>query len=256
MTIQTVLYFTRHARVLAEPGICYGAGDLPACADDTGRAAGELVQLLERHAVNPQLLRVYGSPLQRCRQLLRAWQLVYCVQPAGALAAVTYEPGLREMDFGAWEGQTWDAIGRKAIDDWTQDFAGGRAGGSGECVIGVLLRVALAYQRTQQQCRRHGQHALWCSHAGVYRALLWLLADARRLPVYVALAEQYSRSGCGGYRGYTGYTDKNAGTDSDSSTWRQHVLSQLQQHGAAVLPVAADWPQQVLPVGSSTQLPL
>ena len=27
------------------------------------------------------------------------------------------------MDFGAWEGQSWDAIGREAMDAWLADFA-------------------------------------------------------------------------------------------------------------------------------------
>ena len=113
----TALWLLRHAPVLAPPGLCYGATDLPADADATREAAQALAQSL------PQGVRLCSSPLQRCERLAQA---LCALRPD--LTLIT-DPRLREMDFGAWEAQPWDAVPRAAFDAWTADFAtGGRAG--------------------------------------------------------------------------------------------------------------------------------
>lgn len=156
-------------------------------------------------------------------------------------------PALREIHFGAWEGQLWDAIGKQAVDDWTLHFADARAGGTGESVTHVLMRVARAYLDTQRQCQQRDQHALWVSHVGVYRALRWLLADTRRLAVYAALAQQHSRR----------YIDGGSALEKASaSAAAVQTLSHPLHHDASLLPTASSWPNHTLPTGACVRLPL
>ena len=158
------LWLVRHARPLVPAGICYGASDVPADADATLHAARALAELL------PQGLAVRSSPLRRCRQLAAALQTLrpdLVAQPDARIA---------EMDFGAWEGQAWDAIGRPALDQWAADFPRYRCGG-GECVSELMARVSAAWD----EARLAGDEAVWITHAGVVRAAR-LLAVGVRLP--------------------------------------------------------------------------
>jgi alpha-ribazole phosphatase len=57
------LWLVRHAQPLIEPGICYGATDVPADAPATLAAAQAMAQAL------PQDVVMLSSPLQRCEHL-------------------------------------------------------------------------------------------------------------------------------------------------------------------------------------------
>ena len=69
------------------------------------------------------------------------------------------------MDFGAWEGRTWDAIGEQALAAWTDQFWTHRPGG-GETVGELMARVAHAFDETVAA----GRDCAWITHAGVIRA--------------------------------------------------------------------------------------
>ena len=163
------LWLVRHAPVVAPPGLCYGDTDLPADADATREAAQALAQSL------PQGVRLCSSPLQRCERLAQA---LCALRPDLTLITDTR---LREMDFGAWEAQPWDAVPRAAFDAWTADFAHGRPGECGESVAEVMARVGAAWD----EARQSGGDTLWVTHAGVMRAaLLW--SRGVRLPATAA----------------------------------------------------------------------
>ena len=165
------LWLARHAVVTQGAGRCYGRLDWPADAAATQAAAQALARRLPAHVCVAQV-----SPRRRCVQL------------AEALAAL--RPGLRwrvdarlaEMDFGAWEGQTWEEIGRTAMDAWLADFMDARAGG-GESVRAFMARVGAAWDEWRANGNGDGGSgdALWLTHAGVMRAAL-LLARGVRLP--------------------------------------------------------------------------
>lgn len=157
----------RHARPRVAPGVCYGRLDMPADADATAASAQALAAAL------PAGVRLaHHSPLQRCAQLAQALQ--------GLRPDVALKPDarLQELDFGAWEGRAWDAIGRAPVDAWTADFARHRPGG-GESLAGMLHRVAAALGTARQQvCTAPDSDSgdvLWITHAGVVRCVQWLL---------------------------------------------------------------------------------
>ena len=152
------LWLVRHAEVDLPAGICYGQSDVPARMDATRRAAARLARELPHGAT----LRV--STLQRCELLaqeLRALRPDLSLKP---------DASLREMDFGAWEGRAWDAIGQSAIDAWVADLAT-HAPGGGEHLGAMLQRVASALQDAQQT---PAADVVWITHAGVARCVAWL----------------------------------------------------------------------------------
>ena len=158
-------WLARHAPVLLPAGICYGVTDVAADAALTARSAKMLAALL------PVGVVVYASPLRRCVQLAEQLQ---ALRPDLAFCTDTR---LQEMNFGEWEGRPWASVPRAAFDAWTEDFPQHRFGGV-ECVNDVLRRVGAAWDAHQASLDQAGGIA-WITHAGVARALQWLLGGKR-----------------------------------------------------------------------------
>ena len=156
------LWLVRHAAPLVAPGTCYGALDVPADVQATRAAAERLATAL------PPGARVAYSTLQRCELLAHELQ---ALRPDLTL---TPDARLREMDFGRWEGQTWDAIGKSAIDTWVAGFAT-HAPGGGESLAQMLHRVAAALQTAREwRTNQRAEDVVWITHAGVARCVAWL----------------------------------------------------------------------------------
>ena len=149
------LHLLRHPQPALEPGLCYGATDVPVTDAELVR-----VQTALCAALNLDGMPVYTSPLRRCAELAR------CLQPR----SLHVDARLAEMDFGAWEMRPWSAIPRAEVDAWTADLAGCRPGGA-ENVLDVARRVAafLADLRSAG----HPEALIIC-HAGIIRLLLAL----------------------------------------------------------------------------------
>lgn len=168
------LWLLRHARVMLEEGLCYGASDVPADPALTRQAAETAAALL------PPGLPLRVSGLERAQQLARE---LHAMRPD--LQPPMVDLRLNEMDFGRWELQRWDAIPRVALDDWMDDFAHHRFGGA-ESTQQVLDRVAMAIGDFRSQAE---SEAVWVTHAGVIRAAHFLsvhghitIADASQWP--------------------------------------------------------------------------
>ncbi len=171
------LWLVRHAPVLAAPGLCYGASDLPADPQSTQEAAAALAARL------PKRIALITSPLQRCERLAQDLQ---ALRPD---LTIRQDRRLREMDFGSWEGQPWESIPRTAFDAWTADFAHARPGGNGETVAELMQRVGAAWDEARA-CR---QPTLWVTHGGVMRAALLLSSGMRQ----VARSDEWPRDALG-----------------------------------------------------------
>lgn len=162
------LWMLRHARVTLDAGLCYGASDVP--------ADPQLTLIAARHwaARLPDSASWRVSGLGRARQLAQA---IRAVRPT--LPEALPDTRLNEMNFGAWELQSWDTIARSALDAWMADFAHYRVGG-GESTQMVLDRVGLAL--TDVAASRSA-HTVWITHAGVIRAATYLIqGGARPIP--------------------------------------------------------------------------
>lgn len=143
------LYLVRHPKPRVAPGICYGRLDLE-LATPAPEAASRIATQL------PPGLPLWSSPARRCRELAEA------LHPEPRL-----ESRLWEMDFGHWEGKSWDEIGPSALDDWAADPAGFTPPG-GESGLQVQARALEFVEELRQQNTRA---AVLVAHAGILRAL-------------------------------------------------------------------------------------
>lgn len=148
-----ILHLVRHPKPVVAPQTCYGRLDVP--AQGVEAAAERLRALL------PPGLPVWSSPLARCLRLAQ-----------GLHPQPMVDGRLAEMDFGAWEGQAWDAIGPAALADWAADVAGFVPPG-GESAAALQAR-ALAF--VAERLAEKLAEAVVVTHAGVQRVLLahWL----------------------------------------------------------------------------------
>lgn len=166
------LCLIRHFAPDVASGVCYGQTDLtlkiPVAQEQ------ERIDTLRDKLAGLSLTAapVFSSPLQRCRQL------------ASVLSPdVAEDDRLRELYFGAWEMQTWDAIGPVALDAWAADLAGFRPPG-GETGYELQQR---ALQWLRQISADH-DCAVAVTHGGVMRALQ---AHHQRLPSSAWLRLRY-----------------------------------------------------------------
>ncbi|GAA3755812.1 bifunctional RNase H/acid phosphatase [Streptomyces tremellae] len=135
------------------------AGRRQAAAVATALAAGGTVQ------------DIVSSPLRRCRET------------AGAVAdhlglGVTVEDGLRETDFGAWEGLTFAEVRERYQDDLTAWLAspGAAPTGGGESFTAVGERVEAARRRLVE--RHAGRTVLVVTHVTPIKTLVRLALGA------------------------------------------------------------------------------
>lgn len=129
------LILLRHTIPQGAEGVCYGRTDLPL-------APGLDVEVTRLLAELPPVMRIVSSPLTRCRQLAEAIG-------RARQHRVEIDPGLIEMDFGAWENRPWAELPRAQIDQWAEDFQNAKPHG-GESVADLACGCA---RRSIDWCR-------------------------------------------------------------------------------------------------------
>lgn len=167
----------RHPRPEIASGLCYGRSDMPA----EPSAMREVLEQLLKHV--PAQTLIVSSPLQRCLILAQALSDQLGVAPPRVDAR------LQEMDFGAWEGRSWEQIGRAEVSAWEQDMAHYRPGG-GESVVQMLRRVAACYE----DLRAAGEDAIVVCHAGTIRLMRAWHATGGDASELEAIAQQIMRT--------------------------------------------------------------
>jgi alpha-ribazole phosphatase len=147
----------RHTPCTLTGRACYGHLDVP--LPETAPEA--IAQTLQQ--VRPVEI-VFTSPLLRC--LVLATQLAqrdHC--------QLVSDPDLRELDFGEWEGSSWEQISRATSDHWAED-TWNRAPPGGESEQALYLRV----QRSHRAMLDHGARRIAVvAHGGSLRLLRCLL---------------------------------------------------------------------------------
>jgi alpha-ribazole phosphatase len=148
------LYLVRHTTPAIQPGICYGHAELDLHAD----ADDEIAAVCDKLAT-VQPAGFYTSPLLRCRRLAEALPWGEAQQDAR----------LKELHFGDWEMQRWDAIPREIFDYWALRFVE-HAPPGGESFQVLYQRASEFFAACVE--KHAGQSVVAITHAGVIRALL------------------------------------------------------------------------------------
>jgi len=158
----------RHARSIAN-GAKTLAGRTPGVElDDTGRAQAN--DVVGRLAAVP-LAGMVRSPLLRCEQTLAPLVRETGVEPV-------VEPGLAEVDYGAWTGKELKSLVEEPLWRVIQAHPSAAVFPDGEGLAEVQARAVAAVRRHDRRITgEHGEHAVWllCSHGDVIKSVL---ADA------------------------------------------------------------------------------
>ena len=148
------LTLIRHTSLQIESGICYGQSDIDVAvsfADELARTQAKLTDI--------GFDAVYSSPLQRCVKLAEALNKGNMLQ----------DNRLKELHFGDWEMQAWDAIPRENFDDWAHDYAN-KAPPNGE-TFSQLQQRGLSF--LDEILSKHLNDSIAViTHGGMIRALL------------------------------------------------------------------------------------
>lgn len=150
------LILIRHTRLAHTEGLCYGNSEVPLADSFEAEAA----EVLDKAPVADLILT---SPRERCQAL------------GGKLASrhpsaqLVIDVRLSEMDFGNWQGLSWDQVPRAEVDLWAQDFFRARPHG-GESVAMVETRVRDLL--TEFASRIANETVIAVTHKGLIRAAL------------------------------------------------------------------------------------
>ncbi|MGA2341999.1 MAG: histidine phosphatase family protein [Steroidobacteraceae bacterium] len=151
------VYLIRHPAPIEAEGLCYGREDLRVEPHALAAAATAVRGRIPAAVLGAA--PVFTSPMSRCLELARE-------------LAMPREPlvcdDLVELDFGAWEGASWDAVPRDELNAWAADVWGYRPGG------GESAAMAAGRWRTWSGALRHcaADAALAVTHAGIIRVAL------------------------------------------------------------------------------------
>lgn len=164
----------RHTRVAVPAGICYGQTDVP-LAD----SYWEELSLVQAAADGVKVDAVFSSPLSRCQTLAKA---VFAHHP------IVLDDRLKEMNFGQWELQSWDAIyatpeGRHWMNHYQELPTAG-----GESLPELHQRVA---DFVDELSRSTHKRVAVVTHAGVIRLLKSMLENQSVEAVFSNFAPSY-----------------------------------------------------------------
>ena len=146
----------RHGAVAGDAGL-YGHTDIP--VSESGRQ-----QMLQSVNIDLQYQQVISSPLQRCLRFAKDYSQRQSL-------SLKVEPLLQEMNFGVWDGQTFDQLQPCWVD--LEQFWQSPATvtpPNGESLPAFHDRVAQIWPLLLQQCC--GTQSLVVTHAGVIRMIL------------------------------------------------------------------------------------
>jgi alpha-ribazole phosphatase len=155
------VYLVRHTETVCEKGICYGQSDVGIREPYNTIFESILNQL-------PQDAILYSSPLQRCVILAEY------IKENTQISSIIEDSRLMEMNFGDWELKNWDAIPRKVLDPWMEDFVNVRVP-NGESFVDLNDRVLDFWEN--KLTKETKKPVIIVAHAGVIRSFLCKIND-------------------------------------------------------------------------------
>jgi len=162
------IYLVRHSAVNLASDICYGQLDCE-LTESYAQDIKSLVDYFQSKPSATEHMQIISSPLIRCLDLARGLQ--QHLQPT--FIPLEMENAFQEINFGDWEGKTWQSIGKQAIEDWSADLLDYQFI-NGESARQFDQRVITAWiQLNEALClAKQTQNIVLITHAGVIRSIL------------------------------------------------------------------------------------
>ncbi len=149
------LYLVRHTKVDCLAGVCYGQSDV-----DVSITFDVEKSILAGKLQNIEFDKIYSSPLKRCAILAEAF--------ISSPEKVIYDQRLMELNFGKWEGKTWNEIEKSdEAQFWFNDYLNTPCPG-GESYGDLLTRVRNFLNGLEKE--NSGNNVLIICHGGTIRA--------------------------------------------------------------------------------------
>ena len=163
------LFLIRHTKVDLAKGICYGQSDIK-LADNFEEEASKIKERNRSH----QFSAIYSSPLQRCALL---------AQTLGENDKnIIYDDRLKELNFGKWEGKSWNAIqDTTEAKHWFNDYINTPCP-NGESYRDLLERVSSFINELKQL--PNDETICIITHGGVILAFLSTINDISPLKTF------------------------------------------------------------------------
>ena len=217
-TINHRIFLVRHGDVDVPSGVCYGQLDC-AVTSSFNKDVQKLIDYFQTHCLfseHPQQQHhkeqkldppiIITSPLKRCAQLAEGLQTYFdnnysgskdltskgsASKDATSKNAVQISQDFKEINFGQWEGKSWQSIGQKNIEEWNNDLLNFTFP-DGESARSFDRRVINAWHALQQQLREQTQtqQVIIICHAGVIRSIL---SDFLQIPLQHSLTLQIDK---------------------------------------------------------------
>ncbi|HQS25325.1 MAG TPA: alpha-ribazole phosphatase [Sediminibacterium sp.] len=146
------IYLIRHTTPKVEKGICYGQADL-----DITETFLEEVEAIKPHLPSNEI-KVYSSPLQRCKKLADALFDGF---------EIDVHDDLMELNCGQWELLPWNDIPKEEIQPWMDDFVNVPVP-KGESYVDLHNRVVKRFNDIVSK----QESAVIVAHGGVLRSIL------------------------------------------------------------------------------------
>jgi len=156
------LILIRHTSVNVEPGICYGSSDVE-LSENYECERNSIIEKLDDTIFD----FIFTSPLSRCQRLA-------CDISKGK--EVISDWRLSELDFGDWEGQSWEVIYKAAYAKrWFASWKDLPCP-NGESLIQMVSRVK---DFLSEKILNHNNDTLLIvTHGGVIRIIITLLQNS------------------------------------------------------------------------------
>ena len=158
------LWLVRHGQTAWNAsGLCLGRTDL-----NLNQYGVKMVKALKKHIDIVACDAVYSSPTKRALETAR-------ILTTGYSKPIQMSKDLQEVDFGVWEGQTWENITghrEKEWDMWRQDPVHSAPHG-GESLEAVAMRMMHFYRTLLEN--HEGQTILIVGHGGCLNIFLCTL---------------------------------------------------------------------------------
>lgn len=161
MTSRTRLYLIRHGEVVGAGTPRYN-GHHDVALSERGVA---MYHDLKPRFAGAAIAACYSSDLTRCRTGAE-------ILGSHAGCAPVFEPNLRELNIGLWEGRTWDDIISRYPDQWRArlaDIVNYRVPG-GENLLDLQARAMPVIDGIVE--RHRGEEVLVVGHGGINRVIL------------------------------------------------------------------------------------